>query len=312
MRRAAVVLLLVLTASGSARADVAPPFPWRPSATPAPESSHVAALRSSLEAWMDDGERARLAARRHPRCGVSYGQSPRAAGYGRACPDGDRVRHVAIDRALRFFAAAALEARGRPEEAGALRDLPPMREPAPRSEAARRLAEEPELAPARRMAQHGAGWSLEQIATELGRVIRAAVDAGAPREAMVAAALAALGELARPGPRSTVRAEVSPERSASDRRFAQLVAHEAEACLRPEVEARWRPVAVRLGVIGTGARVEVTASAPPELAACLARAAQAAAALRREPAPARPLAMRVVFGPDPTLWGPPADLEPRD
>lgn len=310
MRRASVVLLLAVAVAGSARADVSPPFPWRPA--PAPESSHVEALRASLEAWMDDGEKARLAARRHPRCGVVYGRNPRAAGYGRPCPDGDRVRHVAIDRGVRFFAAAVLEARGRREEAAALRDLAPMREAAARAEAARRLGDDAELAAARRLALHGPGWSLEQIATELGRIIRAAVEAGAPREAMVAAALVALGELSHPGPRSRVRAEVPPERSASDRRFAQLVAHHAQGCLRPEVEARWRPVAVRLAVIGGAERAEVTAAAPPALAACLASAAQAAAASRREPPPARPLAMRVVFGPEASLWGAPHDLGPQD
>lgn len=304
MRRASLAVLLLVASVGSARADVAP-FGWR--APPAPEEMRVATLRGSLAEWMSPAERARLDAERHPRCGVIVQpRAPRSAGYGGVpCPDAARIRDVAIDRGVRFFAAETLEAQGRVADARALRALPPMRDAAARRQAVALLARFPALEPARRLAADGGGWSPEHVAVELGRAIRAAVEAGAPRDRLVAASLAMLGELARPFARHTARAEV-PTGSDADRRFAVLVARASLSCLEPEAEARWRPVAIRVGLVAGRA---LSVSGPDEVRACIERAARAAAGSSPASPPTHPIVARIVVGPPGLLWGEPVDLD---
>ncbi|AKF09273.1 hypothetical protein [Sandaracinus amylolyticus] len=300
MRRAfAVIVLALVIAPSEARADVVP-YGWQP---PAPEEeTHVALFRASLAAWMSPDERVRLAARVHPRCGTVARRGSTGFGSLQECPSVDRIREVAIDRAVRFFAAEILDAHGRGPDAAALREAPPMRDPAARSAVLSRLTGDV-LEPARVLAEHGMELSLEQIASLLGRLVEGAVRAGARRERIVQAAIEMLAELSRP----LAHVSVSSEDARGDDRTAQLAARRAGACLQPEFDARWRPVAVRVAIRRSAAGVAVSSSGPTSVRACVERAVRVE--LGRERAlRATSSITRIVAGPRGALWGAPLEL----
>ncbi|UJR78217.1 hypothetical protein [Sandaracinus amylolyticus] len=297
VRRAlAVVALAIVIAPGHGRADVVPPG-WQP---PAPEEdAHVALFRASLAAWMSPEERVWLAARVHPRCGVIARRGSTGFGSARRCPSLDRIREVAIDRAVRFFAAEILDAEGRPHDAAALREAPPMRDAVARRAAASRLTGDA-LEPARALAEHGMEWSLEQVVIALGRLVERAV--GARREHLTRAAIEMLAELA--SPLAQVSVAVEPQRG--DDPSARLAVRRAGACLQPEIDARWRPVAVRVAIQRSAAGVAVSSSGPAALRACVERAVRVG--LGRERGTGEASITRIVAGPRGALWGAPVEL----
>lgn len=309
--RVAIALACALSLPLAARADVMPPGYRAAPAPPRPEDGHVALLRASLEQWMAEPERARLAERRFPTCARSPTppRYPRGAGYGSssACPSLDAVRRVAIDRATRFFAAEVHAARGRAREAAALRTLDALSTPDARARAARALEpwrSDEELRSAHALATSGASSSLEQLAAELGRLIAATVQAGADRARIVEAAIALLAELARPFTERPLAVRVEPvgDLDPASRRMLAVIARAASRCAAPEVHARLGPVAVTIAIVD---RSQLLTRAPPALAECLEAAAGREA--RRLPAGA-PIRARITVGPTGPLWGAPAEL----
>lgn len=296
---AGLVVLALALAPARARADVVPRG-W--SAPAAPEETHVAMLRASIAAWATPSERALLDARRHPRCAPE--ETPRARRGGalytrRRCPDLDSIRRVAIDRAVRFFAAEILDAEGRASDAAALRAAPPMHDAAALAAVSPRLTAA-STAAARELAEHGTTSSLEQVAAALGRLLEAALRAGVPRDRLVQAAVEMLAELARPTSRVTARLEQDGGE------LPGTIARRAQTCLEPHFEARWQPVAVRIVVVRGAAGVAVRSTGPREVRECVERAARRALERTRMPPGVR--SARIVVGPPGVLWGAPVQL----
>ncbi len=297
-------VVATLAASSPARADVVP-FGWRP--PPSPEHSHVVVLRRSFEVWMRPQERGRLDAVHVPRC-LSRPPLGRTTGYGsnRRCADADRIRGVIVDRAVRFFAAELREAAGDRDAARLLRELPPIRDRRAQRAALDLIGSDVELESARALAAAGPDRSLEYLATRLGELVRATIDAGAPRERVVSAALALRTELVWPVERVSVRVEAS----GPARRFGSIAASRVRTCLEAEVEARWRPVAVRVGLASGPSGVRAVVSAPPAIAACVTAAVRDAERMGRVELPSAPMVVRFVVGPTEPLWGEPVELGP--
>ncbi len=221
---------------------------------------------------------------------------------GRArCPSVDSIRAVAINRAIRFFAAEAEEAEGRGAVARSLRALPPMSQSGARAEASRLLGDEAWRADAKALVQAGQSWSVERVAAALGEVIAAAVTAGATRARIFEAAVDMLEELARPLRSLSVRVEAGDDVSSSDRRLAQRIAIRVRMCLRREWDAGWRPFAGQMRLSESG---EVVVAGGGEARECaLGRARRLTGSER-----AHSLTFRVVFGPRGRVGGEPVGL----
>ena len=295
MRHYLVLVLAICTVTGSARADSAP-LGWQPAS--AREPSQVRALRRSIERWATPGEQRQLGSQRVAGCR----STPMDAFRGRArCPSVDSIRAVAIDRAIRFFAAEAEEAEGRGAVARSLRALPPMSQSGARAEASRLLGDEAWRADAKALVQAGQSWSVERVAAALGEVIAAAVTAGATRARLFEAAVDMLEELARPLRSLSVRVEAGDDVSSSDRGLAQRIAIRVRRCLRREWDAGWRPVALPMHVSESG---EVVVAGGGDARECALERARRLTGSER----GHPLTFRVVFGPRGRVWGEPVGL----